>query len=117
MGTVEALEPGCAAFEICARNSREQRALDGAVAAGGAVVGTMIHGLFENDRLRSRLVAALRGKKGLPEFGPAPAPWSKDAEYDRVADAIGASIDRGLLERIVRGERLHERTSHGTEEP
>jgi adenosylcobyric acid synthase len=107
MGTVEPLEPGCAAFEIRARNNREERALDGAVAAGGAVLGTMIHGVFENDRLRLRLVATLRMKKGLPE-GPAPALWSKDAEYDRVANAIRGSIDRGLLERVVRGETLSE---------
>jgi len=117
MGTVQALDPGCAAFEIHARNNRAEHALDGAVAAGGAVVGTMIHGLFDNDRLRSRLVAALREKKGLPELCPSPALWSKDAEYDRVADAVRASIDRSLLERIMRGEKLHEGTSHGTQAP
>ena len=39
--------------------------LDGAINRDGTVVGTMLHGIFENDALRAALLGALRRRKGL----------------------------------------------------
>ena len=39
--------------------------MDGAVSADGSVVGTMLHGLFDNASVRRALIAYLRERKGL----------------------------------------------------
>ncbi len=101
MGRVERVGGARAAFAIGSRSGRAEAALDGAVSADGAVVGTMIHGLFENDGLRRSLLAALRGRRGLPAPAGATAIPSRHEEYDRLATAVEASLDRALLDRIV----------------
>ncbi|XYH98752.1 cobyric acid synthase [Sorangium sp. So ce1128] len=101
MGQVERLGGARAAFAIGSRSGRAEAALDGAVSADGAVVGTMIHGIFENDGLRRSLLAALRARRGLPATAGEPAIPSRHDEYDRLATAVEASLDRALLDRIV----------------
>ncbi|WP_437577780.1 cobyric acid synthase [Sorangium sp. So ce887] len=101
MGRVERVGGARAAFAIGSRSGRAEAALDGAVSADGAVVGTMIHGLFENDGLRRSLLAALRERRGLPAPAGATAIPSRHEEYDRLATAVEASLDRALLDRIV----------------
>ncbi|WP_438026725.1 cobyric acid synthase [Sorangium sp. So ce233] len=101
MGQVERASGARAAFAIEARSGRAEAALDGAVSADGAVVGTMIHGIFENDGLRRALLAALRARRGLAAPAGATAIPSRHDEYDRLATAVEASLDRALLDRIV----------------
>ncbi|WP_437968175.1 cobyric acid synthase [Sorangium sp. So ce260] len=101
MGQVERVGGARAAFAIGSRSGRAEAALDGAVSADGAVVGTMIHGLFENDGLRRSLLAALRARRGLPALAGEPAIPSRHEEYDRLATAVEESLDRALLDRIV----------------
>jgi adenosylcobyric acid synthase len=101
MGQVERTGGACAAFEIRARSGGETRDSDGAASADGAIVGTMIHGLFENDALRRSLIGALRRRKQLPAAAPPPPVASRHDEYDRLAAAVEASLDRALLDRIV----------------
>ncbi len=92
------------AFTIAARNHDVTSVSDGAVSSDGHVVGTLLHGLFENAAVRARLTAALRARRGLePPSTAAHGPtWSRVAEYDRLADALAASMDpeawRGLRE-------------------
>ncbi|WP_437876836.1 cobyric acid synthase [Sorangium sp. So ce513] len=101
MGQVERLGGARAAFAIASRSGRAESALDGAVSADGVVVGTMIHGIFENHGLRRALLAALRARRGLPAPAGEPAIPSRHDEYDRLATAVEASLDRALLDRIV----------------
>jgi len=93
--------PGCqAAFSITERNGREQTALDGARSADGVVVGTMIHGLFENASVRRSLIASLRSRKGLaPRHYSAPAPAAD--EFDRIAGVLRANVDMKMLLGLV----------------
>jgi adenosylcobyric acid synthase len=93
--------PGCrAAFAITERNGQEQAALDGALSADGAVVGTMIHGLFENPSVRRSLLASLRSKKGLPPSTHLAAPTASD-EFDRIAGVLRESVDMNLLLGLI----------------
>lgn len=102
MGDPILLEGGSAAFTIEARNGRGVEVADGAVAAGGAVVGTMIHGILDDGRVRAALLQHLRERRGLPPPGPgAPAVPSRAAEFDRLAAAVEASLDRDLLFRLA----------------
>jgi adenosylcobyric acid synthase len=101
MGRLEpAGEGAAAAFEIRARNGRAESATDGAVGAGGAVVGTMIHGLFENDAARASLLGELRRLKGLSSRPSGSVP-SRQAEYDRLEAAIRDHLDRDMLWRLA----------------
>jgi adenosylcobyric acid synthase len=62
---------------------------DGAVAADGLVAGTYLHGLFHNDAVRRALLAALARRRGVV----LPAGAVADDPYDRLADAVAASVD------------------------
>jgi adenosylcobyric acid synthase len=100
MGRLEAVEPDRAPLEIVEFAGNRASQHDGGVSADGAVVGTMIHGLFESAALRAALVTALARRKGLsPSTGPEIP--SKEREYDRLARALRESLDTALLARIV----------------
>ena len=102
MGTVEPTGPVRRAFALDTRNHSPVTALDdGAVGGGGSIVGTMLHGLFENDALRARTLAALRSRRGLPSPVQAIRIPTKQAEYDRLEAAVRASLDLDLLWRII----------------
>lgn len=103
MGDAAARDGAAAAFEIVTRNGEPAAICDGAVAPGGHVVGTMIHGLLDNDAVRAGLVANLRRRRGLGAPTPAGSTAAARArEYDRLADAIDANLDRDLLWRLAR---------------
>jgi len=90
------------AFEIMSRNGAACRVIDGAVGREGAVVGTMIHGLFENAVIRAGLLETLRARKGFArrtDGKPIPA---RDDEYDRLAQVVREHLDMALLSRIAR---------------
>jgi len=100
MGTIERRGPSAAPFRIVARNGVAHNALDGAIDAGGAVAGTMLHGIFEGDGLRAALLTGLRTRRGLgAPAGPRIA--TREEEYDRLAAAVRENIDWSLLERIA----------------
>ena len=72
-------------------------ALDGCVDGTGAVMGSYLHGLFENAPLRHSLVRWLADRRGidLPDGGDATI--GRDAEYDRMAEALRSSLDLPAL--------------------
>ena len=103
MGAVEPTGSERGPFEIVARNGSATVARDGAIGSGGAVVGTMVHGLFDDDALRGALLAGLRRRRGLPAVPPGERTSAARArEYDRLADAVHAHIDRDFLWRLAR---------------
>jgi adenosylcobyric acid synthase len=102
MGIVEAT--GAAyrhPFDIVTRNGRTIQIPDGAVSPDGCVVGTMIHGLFENDRLRAAMLLALRRARGLPEPTASGPRRDKQSEYDRLAASLREHVEMGLLKRMA----------------
>jgi integrase len=58
------------------------------VSCDGAVVGTMIHGLFENDSFRVALLRALRRTRSLDEPARSGAIPTREQEYDRLAHVV-----------------------------
>jgi adenosylcobyric acid synthase len=101
MGMLATTEPGPAPFQVQRRSGRTVDVRDGAIGCEGAVVGTMLHGLFENDALRRHMLDALRARRGLPAPSGAGAIAGKQSEYDRLEAALRDNVDRGLLLRIV----------------
>ena len=101
MGRVSRTDATRPAFTILSRNGDPVLEDDGAVSSAGNVVGTMLHGLFENASIRTALLAELRRRKGLPAASSADAIADREAEYDRLAATVRASIDVRALRKII----------------
>ncbi len=67
----------------------------------GDVWGTYIHGIFENDAFRGRLLNALRKRAGLPERTPVSYGALKEGGLNALAAAIRGSLDFGKIERLL----------------
>ncbi len=102
MGRVERSANAKPAFQIEGGNGGADP--DGAIGEGGNVVGTMLHGILENAPVRASLLQSLRARRGIAALAAAPIP-ARDAEYDRLAAVVGASIDERELYRIVKLDR------------
>jgi len=101
MGRVARHEGTRAAFRIVARNGLGTDELDGAVSASGTVVGTMIHGIFENDSIRQSLLQVLARRRGLEWSTASHAGAAREAEYDRLAAGVRAGLDMPAIRRIA----------------
>jgi adenosylcobyric acid synthase len=100
MGQIERSAGAAAPFRIVARNTVTDDALDGAISADGTIVGTMLHGIFENDLLRTALIRTLRRRKGI-DAPDGPPVRTREAEYDRLAATVRANIDWETIQRIA----------------
>jgi adenosylcobyric acid synthase len=101
MGNVERVADSAAPFRIVARNGAPTDLPDGAINRDGTVAGTMLHGIFENHALRAALVEALRERKGLAARAATRPVASREAEYDRLAAAVAASVDLPAIRKIT----------------
>ena len=81
---------------IVERNGQTVSVLDGAVAEGGRVWGTYLHGLFGNDRFRHRWMRQLGWTGPLVS-----ASAMREQAYDRLADAVEAAVDWAAVEQLI----------------
>jgi adenosylcobyric acid synthase len=91
-----------AALEVVTRNGRAAGELDGAVSADGVVVGTMVHGLFDNARVRRTLIGELRRRRGLP---PVALGAPRGCEFDRLAAMLRSHLDLAQLRALIWRDR------------
>lgn len=90
------------AFHISRRSGQTVDVWDGAVRDDGLVMGTYIHGIFDNDRYRRAVLDALRRRKGLPAAASRLAyAQEKQASYDRLAAAVRRSLDMARLRALM----------------
>jgi adenosylcobyric acid synthase len=97
------------AFIIKTRSGREVRVQDGAVDAGGSVWGTYIHGIFDNDEFRRRLIDRLKEKKGLETEGYAVTVSTaerRQQEYDRLAGLVRRHLNLPLVYGLLGMSKL-----------
>jgi adenosylcobyric acid synthase len=76
---------------------------EGAVAPDGApVLGTTLHGLFEEDGLRGVFLTEVARRRGKT-FVPAGVSFraSREAQLDRLADALEAHVDVAAVEGLI----------------
>ncbi|MDQ1276933.1 MAG: adenosylcobyric acid synthase, partial [Euryarchaeota archaeon] len=72
---------------------------DGAIDENGLVIGTYLHGLFDNRNIRNALVRYLYEKKGL-EYEPEEIMSENDA-YEELANVVEQNIDMKKLYEIA----------------
>lgn len=88
---------GCDAFgTIVERNGQPTQAEDGAVAAGGQVWGTYLHGLFANTDFRRRWL------QRIGWTGTSTQEVKAEAEYDRIADAVEDAVGWPAIAALLR---------------
>jgi len=77
--------------------------LDGCISANGNVIGTYIHGIFDNDEFRSKLIDYLRLKKGLRPSNGCCADFKtiKELRYNELADIVRRNINMNLVYSMV----------------
>ncbi|MDO4865357.1 MAG: cobyric acid synthase [Clostridia bacterium] len=83
---------------------------DGACNAAGNVLGTYLHGLFDDGTLADAVVRRARALKGLPEE-PVSAEQAavnmaayREEQFDVLARVVRESLDMDRVYRILRGE-------------
>lgn len=102
MGRTKFLENVDYAFTICERSGDKAAAYDGVVSEHGQVMGTYIHGIFDNDGLRRAILNALRAKKGFAPLAEGrSAAAEKQASYDRLAKVVRENLQMDLLYKII----------------
>ncbi len=89
-------------FLITSRNGEDITVKDGAMAEGGRVWGTYIHGIFDNDKFRQWLIEEVRKDKGINatplqnhrvlNYGDI-----REDGYKRLAEVVRTNLD---MERI-----------------
>lgn len=80
--------------------------IDGVMNESGNVLGSYLHGLFDDGQLFAAIATHLRGKKGLASTNAAPVDLEafREREFDRIASIVRASVDVDAIYRILRGE-------------
>jgi adenosylcobyric acid synthase len=102
MGTTRA-DPGVRPLVRIERRSGESvDELDGAISHNGLVVGTYLHGLFDNDPLRYALLDWLAARRPGRTALPGPSTRHQTAperalQLDRLADVVRANLDLNPL--------------------
>lgn len=84
---------------ITERAGKMVEILDGCVSADGNVMGTYIHGIFDNDAFRSRLIDYLRFKAGLKPTKRSTVDFKsiKERRYNEVADIVRGNMNMTMV--------------------
>jgi adenosylcobyric acid synthase len=87
-------------------NLSSRAGVDGVRNPDGNVLGSYLHGLFDNGHLCRALIDHARRKKGLNALNGAALTMDefRERELNRLADVVRASLDMGKIYKILRGE-------------
>jgi adenosylcobyric acid synthase len=100
MGRTQLRAGATSPFRIVSRNGESCDSPDGAISANRLTIGTMLHGIFENDSLRTAMLNWLRRRKGLRQVDCGPIA-SRNSEYDRLANAVRVALDLAAIKRLA----------------
>jgi len=99
-GRTRILKEGKPVFKIIERHGKKTKDVDGALAEGGRVWGTYIHGVFDEDNFRRNFLNKLRLKKGWPRLAQT-TNFNPDKEFDKLACLVRENMDMDLLYEIA----------------
>jgi len=104
MGRTELLSGVLPFAQIFRRSQEEVAVLDGAVSANGLVIGTYLHGIFDNDWIRQSLIKFLCSRRSIAWEGCSDfknQQQLKEEAYDQLAHRVRASLNMPLLYQIM----------------
>ena len=78
---------------------------DGAVSPDKTVVGTYLHGIFDNDELREGLLNQIKAKKHMEAGKVHDYQAFKESQYDLLARTVRAAVDMDQIMAILDGSR------------
>jgi adenosylcobyric acid synthase len=103
MGQSRVIGPSTPLLEIVERNGRPAKVKDGLVSSDGRVWGSYLHGLFDNDGLRHRVISRFQQgddlvptRERLSSFNH----W-KEEQYDKLATHLRKHIDMDRIYQII----------------
>jgi len=88
------------ALRVLSRSGESCDAGDGAIDASGAVFGTYLHGIFDNDAFRRSVLGWLAQRRGI-ERDSSDVSWSREQAYDRLANHVRSALDMPLIYRLL----------------
>jgi adenosylcobyric acid synthase len=103
MGRSKSLGSATTLLEISERSGRPVRVQDGLVSEDGRVWGTYLHGLFDNDNLRHRLIGRfLRSNELVPTTERLRSfhHW-KEEQYNKLATHLRNHLDIARIYKII----------------
>lgn len=89
-------------FTIIQRRNEECSSVEGCGRADGMVIGTYIHGVFDEDAFRRKLLNVMRKKKGLEPLAVTRNLLAeKQVAYEHLADVVEENLDMAKLREIM----------------
>jgi adenosylcobyric acid synthase len=103
MGRSIALGSAAPLLEIVQRNQEEVRVQDGLVSSDGRVWGSYLHGLFDNDSLRHRLIQSLVSHGDIVPSEERLGSYHrwKEEQYDQLAAHLRTHLDMDRIYQII----------------
>jgi adenosylcobyric acid synthase len=102
MGETELLNGTSPFLKIIERSDKEVCMDDGAVSNDGNVIGSYLHGIFDNDEFRLGLINHLRKKRGLSPILPEElSTVDKERQYDKLAALFRKHINMDLIYEMI----------------
>lgn len=102
MGQSRVRQDASQLIEIRSRSGQPVMILDGAVAPGGRVFGTYLHGIFDNLNVMLALINTLRREKDLPDLNQEDLPlYHRQHKYDILAQTVREALAMNDIYRIM----------------
>ena len=102
MGETVLLNEAAPFLKIIERSDKKVSMDDGAVSNDGNIIGTYLHGIFDNDEFRLGLINHLRESKGLtPMLAEELSSVDKEVQYDKLADWFREHINMDLVYEMI----------------
>ena len=81
---------------------------DGMMNRTGNVLGTHLHGLFDDGQLFTAIASRIRELRGDSEKNDSSVSFEefREKEFDRIAAIVRSSVDMDAIYRIIRGEAV-----------
>lgn len=99
MGQTRLGDHASPAFRIIQRGTQPIDHFDGAMTDSGTIVGTYIHGLFDNSCVRHAFLANIQQRNGI-RIAMRQTMAPKNEQYDRLAEHVRSSINLDLIREI-----------------
>lgn len=94
------------AFTINKRSEEDVTVIDGFINGENLVMGTYIHGVFDNDEFRRFIINELRKRKGLDEKPVVFRYFEhKNNAYNRLADIVEEHLDMDYIMSLIKDEK------------